>query len=60
MPNPRPAIPAMARPINLVMRNPRSEAGSSQSLGYLVNLVNADERKDVEIASGNSWRSASR
>ena len=52
-------VPAKARPINLVMRSPRSEEDSSQSLGYLVIPENADERKEVEIA-GHSWRSASR
>ena len=56
MAKPRPAIPAKARPINLVMRSPRSEKDSSQSLEYLVNPANADERKEVEIAPGNSWR----
>ena len=56
----KPMIPAKARPVNLVMRNPKSEEDSSQSLGYLVNRVNAYEQKVVEIAAGNSWRSASR
>ena len=39
---------------------PRSEEISSQSLGSLVNPVKTDERKELEIAAGNSWRSASR
>ena len=59
MAKPRPAIPAKARP-NLVMRSSRSEIDSSQSLVYLVNPGNADERKEVEIAPGNSWRFSSR
>ena len=50
---------AKARP-RLVARDPKSEEISSQSLRYLVNPVNADERKEVEIAPGISWRSASR
>ena len=37
-----------------------SEEISSQSLGSLVNPVNTDERKEVEIAAGNRMRSASR
>ena len=60
MAKPRPAIPVVARPINLVMRSPRSEQDSLQSLGSLVNPENADERKEVEIAAGNSWQFASR
>ena len=48
-----------ARPC-LVARDPRSEEISAQSLEYLVNPRNADERKEVEIADGNSWRFASR
>ena len=60
MAKPRPAIPAKARPLNFVARSPRSKEDFSQSLGYLVNPVNADERKEVEVAPGNSWRSASR
>ena len=60
MAKPRPAIPAKARPLNLVARSPRSEEDSSQSLGYLVNPGNAGERREVEVAPGNSWRSASR
>ena len=50
---------AKARPC-LVARDPRSEEISSQSLGSLVNPVNTDKRKEVEIASGNSMRSASK
>ena len=50
---------AKARPW-LVVRDPRSEEISSQSLGSLVNPENTDERKEVEIAAGNSMRSASR
>ena len=45
---------------HLVARNPRSDKKSSQNLRYLVNPVNADARKEVEKASGSSWRSASR
>ena len=60
MAKPRPAIRAKARPINLVMRSPRSEQNSSQDSGYPVNPGNADEQKEAEIALGNSWRSASR
>ena len=45
-----PATPAKARHINLVMCSPRSEENSSQSMGYPVNLGNADERKEVEIS----------
>ena len=44
---------ARARPC-LVARDPRSEEISSQSLGYLVNPVNTDQRKEVEIAPENS------
>ena len=33
---------------------------SSKDIGYLVNPGNTDERKEVEIASGNSWQSALR
>ena len=54
MAKPRPAIPVKARPTNLVMRNPRSEDGSSQCLEYLVHQENADERKEVEMATRNS------
>ena len=50
---------AKARPC-LMARDPRSEEISSQSLRSLVNPVNIDERKEVEIATGNSMRSASR
>ena len=50
---------AKARPC-LVVRDRRSEEISSQSLGSLVDLVNTDERKEVEIEAGNSMRSASR
>ena len=50
MAKPRPPIRAKARPINPVMRSPSREEDSSQSLGYLVNQENADERKEVEIA----------
>ena len=60
MAKPRAAIPSKARPINLVMRSPRSEQNSSQDSGYPVNPGNADEKKEAEIALGNSWRSASR
>ena len=56
----KPTIPAKARPLSLVARSPRSDKDSSQNLGHLVNPGNADERKEVDIASGNSWRSASR
>ena len=49
---------AKARPC-LVARDRRSEEPSSRSLGSLVNPVNANERKEVEIVSGNSVRSAS-
>ena len=49
MAKPKPLVPAKARPLNLVARSPWSEKNSSQ------NPVNADERKGVEIASGNSW-----
>ena len=55
MAKPQPTILAKAR-FNLVARSPWSEEDSSKSLGYLVNPVNADERKEVEIATGNSWR----
>ena len=41
-------------------RDPTSEEISSHSLGYLVNPGKTDERKEVEIAVGNSWRFASR
>ena len=60
MGKPKAIIPAKARPLNLVARSPWSEKNSSQNLEYLVNPENADERKGVEIDSGNSWRSASR
>ena len=50
---------AKARPC-LVARDPRSEEISSQSLVYLVNPENKNERKEVEIAAGISWRFASR
>ena len=56
----KPTIPAKARPLSLVARSPRSEKDSSQNLGYPVNPGNVDGRKEVDIASGNSWRSASR
>ena len=60
MEKPKPTIPAQARPLSLVARNPRSQKNSTQNLGYLVNPGNADERKEVEIASGNSEQAASR
>ena len=41
---------AKAKPC-LVLREQRSEAISSRSLGSLVNTVNADERKEVVQAS---------
>ena len=50
---------AKARSINLVMRDTRSEENSSQSLGYLVNPVNTDERQEVTTATGNCERIAS-
>ena len=58
MAKPRPAFPAQARPMNLVMRSARSEEDSSKSLGYLVNPWNTDERKEVEVAAENIWGSA--
>ena len=60
MAKPRPTVPAKARPLSLVSRSPWSERNSSQNLVYPVNPVNADERKEVAIASGNSWQAASR
>ena len=53
-------VPAKARPLNLVARSPWSEKDSSPILGYLVNPGNAEERKGVEIASGNSLQTASK
>ena len=50
---------AKARPC-LVADDLRSEEISLQSLGSLVNPGNTDERKEVEIASGKSMRSASK
>ena len=50
---------AKAKPC-MVARDPRSEEICSQSLRYLVNPVNTDERKEVEIPAGNSGRFASR
>ena len=44
-----------ARPC-LVARDPKSEEISSHNLVYLVYTENSDERKEVEIAAGNSWR----
>ena len=41
-------------------RDSRSEEISSRSFGSLVNRENTDERKEVEIVAGNSWRFASR
>ena len=46
---------AKARPC-LVARDPRSDEISSQSFGSPVNPGNTDERKEVEIAAGNSMR----
>ena len=43
-----------------VARRSWSERNSSQNLGYLVNPENADERKGVEIACGNSLQTASK
>ena len=43
-----------------VLHGQRSEDISSRSLGSLVDPVNTDERKEVEIAAGNSWRFTSR
>ena len=50
---------AKAKPC-LVARDPRSEDISSRSLESLVNPVNTDERKDVEIASKKLVRPDSR
>ena len=44
---PKATILAKAR-FNLVARSPWSEEDSSQNLEYLVNPVNADERKEEE------------
>ena len=43
MAKPKPTIPAKARTLSLVARNPRSEKNSSQDLEYPVNPGNADE-----------------
>ena len=59
MAKPELVVPAKARPLNLVARNPWSEKNSSQNL-YLVNPGNADERKGEEIASGNSLQAVSK
>ena len=58
--NQKPMVPAKARLLSLVARNPRSETNSSQDLGYPANPGNADERKEVVIASGNIGQSALR
>ena len=60
MVKPKPTIPAKARPLSLVARNPRSEKNSSQNVVYLVKPGIADERKEVELAFSNSWRNASK
>ena len=60
MAKPETTIPAKARPLNLAAHSLWSEKNSSQNLGYLVNPENADERKGVETASGNSLQTASK
>ena len=52
--------PAKRRPLNLVSRSPWTENNSSQNLVYLVIPGNGDERKGLEIASGNSFHNASK
>ena len=60
MAKPKPMVPAKARPLNLVARSPWSEKNSSQNYEYSINPGNADERKEVGIASGNSLQTASK
>ena len=45
---PKPMVPANARPMNLVSRSPWSEKSLHKILGHLVNLENADERKEAK------------
>ena len=47
-------------PLNLVSCSPWSAKNSSQNLGYVVNPVNADERKGVETAAGKPLQIASK
>ena len=44
----------------LVLGEQKNEDTSSRSLGSLFNPENTDERTEVKIAAGNSWRSVSR
>ena len=50
MAKPKPMVPAKARPLNLVARNPWSEKNSSQNLSIWSIPRNVDERKGVEMA----------
>ena len=45
--------------LNLVAGSPWGEKNSSKNFWYLVNPWNVDERKGVEIASGNCLQTAS-
>ena len=60
MAEPKPMVPAKARPLNLVSRSPWSEKKYSRNLGSLINPWNADERKGVQIATGKPLQTASK